>query len=425
MFGWLNRSKGMRQVRELMTAGKWEDAILKLNELVARYPKDSEFALHRGFGLRQLNRFEEALPDLQRVQKSFGDDSGLWELLGDVLLNLKRYEEAVEPLNRALKLSPERLTARYLRGACFQLLARNREALTDCVKYVAGCPNDKNGYLLKAQIHEGMLQPDDGLVAVRRGLILDPRDADLLAVRARLLCQAGQPEAALEAIDAATAAGRGSSDLENRRLDLLLLLDQFAEALPLLDERIQENPKRAWLLRRATAYEGLGKWPNAKADRQAAEQLTREVLAEMERTGIRRNAALIQVAPQLFAVGVDDGCALVLLTFDVVLNADAIRLQRIAKVLAELKNKPLSNNTILRAAIGAGSNDGPFHYRRQPIPLDMTEGIQCYAADLNIYREFLPEWRLAPETQIITVIAEAGDTGRMEMLPMSGSLAEK
>lgn len=416
MFGWGKRKKGMVQVRELMAAGNWDAAISQLDELVALYPRDVELILHRGFGLRQLNRFEAALPDLQRVQRSFGEDSGLWELLGDTLLNLKRYEEAVKPLTRCLELSPERLTARYFRGQCFQLLARNREALADCVKYIAGAPNDRNGYLLKAMIHEGMCQPEEGLAAVRRGLILDPKNGDLLTIKVRLLCQAGRPEAALEAIDTATEAGRGSSELEYRRLDLLLLLDRFAEAIPLLDERISENPNRTWLLRRAIAYEGLGEVDNAAADRQSAALLTQAVLNDVQRAGIPRTVALIQAGPQLFTPGGDDGCVLVLLTFDATLNADTNRLNRIAKALSELKNQTLGNNTVLRSA---PLTAGPFQHRRQLIPRELTEGILCYAADLNIYREYLPERRLSQDVRNFPVVAEPGDTGRLEMLPVS------
>jgi tetratricopeptide (TPR) repeat protein len=421
MFGWLNRKtavnrkEGMRQVRELMAAGNWNEAVLNLDELVVQHPKDTEIALHRGFGLRQLNRFEEALPELQRIQKTFDEDSGLWELLGDTLLNLKRYQEAVKPLTKSLDLSPDRLPARYLRGQCFQLLARNREALADCVKYITGAPNDKNGYLLKALIHEGLGEPEEGLAAARKGLYLDSANADLLAVRARLLCQAGRPEAALEAIDAATAAGRGSSDLEYRRLDLLLLLDRFSEALPILDEYISQNPNRAWHLRRAKAYAGLRDAVQADADRQIAVLLTQKVLRDIQASGIPRTVALIQVSPQIFVLGADDGCALVLLTFDDGLNADANRMHRIAKVLSEQKNKPLSNNLILRVPSNAVSNDSPFSYRRQAIPLELTEGIPCYAADLNIYREYLPDGRLTQENRVLAVIAEPGDSGRMEM----------
>ena len=337
-------------------------------------------------------------------------------------MKLRRYDESIEPLTRALDLDSKRAGARISRAISLMGLHRNREALEDCERYIAAKPGEMDGYYVKALVYEEMWEPDDGLRSLERAIELCPTtQASFLAAKARMLCQAKRPKEALTAIDAAVAAGIPETDLSNHRAYQLVEAGRYAEALPLLEEFIQEFPSRDWYYCRARAYEGLGDDARAQADRQSGDQLSQRTVNELRGTGIPRTVVLIQAGRELFAPGDRDGGALVLLTFDDRLNADTPRLLRLAKALHELRGKPLSNDPVLRAATNAICNDSGQTHRRQPLPVELTEGIKCYAADLGIYRSLLPEGRLNEKSRVLTVIAEPGDTGRMEMCPLPGS----
>lgn len=424
MFGWLNRkSRGMSQVKQLMKAGEFEVAAQELDELAASYPADTDVALHRAVCLRELERYEDALADIQRIHSKYVQDSSVWELLGSVLFHLKRFPEAVAPLTRALELDSRRQVARHFRATSLFMLQRNREAMEDCLEYIENWPTDFNGYYLKAALHEAMWQLDAGLDAAEQGLGFDRQNANLLTVKARLLCYAERPAEALSTMDTAIAAGANADGLSVLRAFQLVNVGRFAEAIPYLDGFIREAHGRGCYLKRAAAYEGLGQHAKALADRQAASRILEQLLLDVQKTGVVRTVILIQVESTLFEPGEHDAGGLVLLTFDNALNDDPDRLFRLACALSELKLKPLGANPILRQAASAFSNDYGQDHRRQPIPLELTDNAQCYAADLCIYRDYLPGRQMAPGTQFLSVIAEPGDIGRIELIPFDGSPA--
>jgi tetratricopeptide (TPR) repeat protein len=424
MFGWLNRkSRTMTQVKQLMKVGNFDAAIHELDALATSYPADRDVGLHRAICLRAVDRDEDALQDLQCIEHHFARDASVWEMRGGLLVNLRRFEEALECLNRALDLDPRRQAARHSRGTCLLVLKRNREAMDDCLEYIESWPLDSNGYFLKASLHWNMGEGDMGLQAAEQGLGLDPGNVNLLVAKADLLCRSGRPQEALTAMDAAVGAGAPENRFSTARAFELVHAGRFAEAIPLLDAVIESDHGRGCYLMRAEAYAGLGKNARALEDRQAAARILQQNASELQRTGVRRAVVLIQAGMNLFEPGKEDGTALALLTFDDVLNADHEHLRRLARALFELKQKPLGANPALRLAASALSNDFGIDNRRQKLPLELTDGAQCYTADLNIYRDYLPLGRLTPETEILTVLAEPGDTGRIELLPIAGSIA--
>lgn len=421
MFGWLGRKgRMMRQVKQFMKAGQYDAAVKELDELTELYPDDREVGLYRAICLREEERFEEAVQDIQRIQHQYDQDATVWEMHGGLLFNLKRYSEALGPLTRALELDPRRQVARHSRAACLFLLKRSREAMEDCEEYLQRWPMDAHGYHLKASLHESLWEPEEGVKAADQGLAFDRKHLNLLIVKARLLCYAERPQEGLTAMDAAIAAGADADGFSVLRVGQLLKLKRFAEAIPFLNEFIRESHGRGCYLMRATAYEGLGKHDLALADHQAAARILAQLEQDIRRVGVVTRVALIQAGSQAFAPGRDDSSSLVLLTFDDRLSSDSERMLRLAAALFALKHKPLSENPILRRAASAISNDYGQEYRRQALPVELTDGVQCYAADMNIHRELLPERRLTEATRILSVVAEPGDAGRIQMLPVQG-----
>lgn len=413
----------LRRAKPLMRAGKFAEAVVALDELVVLRPQDSGYWVQRAVCRRQLQDFAGALVDARQSLTIKEDDASVWEFVGRMLMKLDRAAEAVPAFNRALELEPTRTSTLLDRGGAFHLLHRNREALVDFEAFTHANPLSPDGYFLKAGVHEDLWEPAEGLAAVEHCLKLAPKAAAAMILKGRLLGMLQRPDDAIAAFDAGIAAGADPDDCIGPRTYQLIAAGRHTEALPPLERLIAQWPSRDWFLQRAKTYTALGEIQRAQADRREAVRLLEQSLNDVRRTGVRRNAVLIQANNTLFQPGENDNMSLVLLTFDDAWNADVERLQAFARQLFALKERPLSDDPVMRAAANAISNDYALVHRRQPLPTELTAGALIFAADLKIYRDFLPEGRLTQATRVLPVLAEPGDSGRIEMQPWPGSLA--
>ncbi len=406
-----------------MRAGKFDEAVAALDELIELRPRESMFWVQRAVCQRQRKEFAAALADAEHALTLKEDDASVWEFVGQILKKLDREAEAIPAFNRALELQPTRTSTLLDRGGALHVLQRNREALVDFEAYTRANPLVPDGYFLKACVHEDLWEPTEGLAAVEHCLKLAPKAAAAMVLKGRLLGMLQRPEDAIAAFDAGIAAGTDPDDCIGPRTYQLIAAGRHAEALPPLERLIAKWPSRDWYLQRAKAYTALGDSKGAQADRREAVRLLEQSLNDLRRTGVRRNAVLIQANNTLFQPGENDNMSLVLLTFDDAWNADVERLQAFARQLFALKERPLSDDPVMRSAASVISNDYALAHRRQPLPTELTAGALIFAADLKIYRDFLPDGRLTQTTRVLPVLAEPGYKGRIEMLPLPGSLA--
>lgn len=423
MFAAIQARSLNRRAQQEMRAGKFAEAVATLTKLLELRPHDSFVWVKRAVCQRKLQNFQAAYDDAVASLKIKDDDASVWEFVGQMLRKLNRAAEAIPAFDRALQLEPQRSSVRLDRGAALQALARNREAIVDFDGYLNTDPLSVDGFYLKAIAHEDLWEPEAGLTAVEKCLGLSPKAAAAWAVKGRLLGMLKRPDEALAAFDSAEANGFDPEEMIGPRTYQMVEAGRFAQALPILQRVIENWPSRGWYLCRARAYDGLGDTARAAADRRSAVRFLQQRLDALRSTGVTRNVVLIQANHELFQPGDGDRMSLVLLTFDQEWNSDPERMQQLARQLFALKGRPMSSDPIMAAAVNAVSNDFAIEDRRQAIPTELTGGVKLYAADLHIYRDFLPEGRLTEQTRVLPVLAEPGDQGRIEMLPWPGSLA--
>lgn len=83
------KSKESAEVLSLISAAKWEQAIIAATEVLAKNPKDSEMYLHRAFALYHFAKMEDALNDctislsIRKTDKALRMRASFWLLLGD------------------------------------------------------------------------------------------------------------------------------------------------------------------------------------------------------------------------------------------------------------------------------------------------------------------------------------------------------
>ena len=83
------KSKESAEVLSLISAAKWEQAVIAATDVLTKNPKDSEMYLHRAFALYHFAKMEDALNDcttslsIRKTDKALRMRASFWLLLGD------------------------------------------------------------------------------------------------------------------------------------------------------------------------------------------------------------------------------------------------------------------------------------------------------------------------------------------------------
>ncbi len=415
---WLTRT-AQRQMR----AGQFVDAVSTLTDLLERRPDEIRYWVQRAVCQRELKNYQAAYDDALSAIKLEDRDASIWELAGEMLGLLNQDTRALKAFGRALQIDPHRSRARLQRGSILVTRGRNQEAAEDFDHFVKRNPTSPDGFFWRAAARMNLSEDKAALSDIERCLALNPHQDHALICKARILGAMERPADAVATLDAALAAGTPLDDIIVDYSIQLMQAGRYQEALPLLLRCSKQSPGRGWLLRLAKVYAALGDQARAERERQAAARFPRESIESLRKTGVVRNGVLLQANRKIFQPGETDDFGLVLITFDDQCNVDIERLEQLASKIMDLKNRAKIKNPVLRETASIVQNELVILNRRQLIPEELSGGSRIYAADIQLYRDFLPDGYLTETTRVLPVVAEPGNTGRLEMLPWLGSRA--
>ncbi len=106
-----------------------------------------------------------------------------------------RVEEALAWLDKAAPLAPDHPAIPYLRGDALATVWRWEKAAPPLAEAAEKTPGDDSVWALLAIARGSANDPPGALVAAQRGLVIQPRDHDLLRIQALSLEALGAPEA--------------------------------------------------------------------------------------------------------------------------------------------------------------------------------------------------------------------------------------
>lgn len=199
--GWV---VGSRKGEKAVNEGRWEDALVHLDDALAQNPKDAHAYFYRGLAHGGLGNLNAAIRDLNSARKFGPEDSALLSNLGTCYLRKGQLAAALKQYKHALKLNPRDARALLNVGIVYakqsetapprskpRLAARALESLDNAIF--------RDNRLPEAYHHRGLIlaaqdRHPDALEDLTYAINLDPDYAEAYEERARLYDKLGESE---------------------------------------------------------------------------------------------------------------------------------------------------------------------------------------------------------------------------------------
>jgi hypothetical protein len=137
-------------------------------------------------------------------------------------------------------------------------------------------------------------------------------------------------------------------------------------------------------------------------------------LRSVIRKGVPVTGYIVWAHEGLYKEGVDALPCRVLFSTDNMLESDVDYMRHLARNVFALSDKGHDDNE-MRQVARLSTDTHYVRYRRQRLPLTLTDGSPVYCADLWVPRAYLPEGYLM--TDMLPCLAEPGPVGGMELVP--------
>jgi tetratricopeptide (TPR) repeat protein len=198
----------LQRYAELLDRQEWDDGereqlVSIMQQVLREKPTQHELRMRLAQNLILMDRFAEAIDQLQRLEPTWSDKADLWHIIGWCQEAVSDYRSAAKSFEAAIRLNTQQIHSYALLAEVYELrLSQPEEAERVMDALVNANSRAYQAYLLRAQLHR------------RRGA--DKAAIGDLQTAYRLAPD--QPEAILALADAALAAG-------NREEAARLLLD--------------------------------------------------------------------------------------------------------------------------------------------------------------------------------------------------------
>jgi tetratricopeptide (TPR) repeat protein len=261
------RENGPEQALRLLEAGITRlDAELApqeqaLHRLVLRY--------NRAQVLGSMGRLDESLADYETVVQADPDFPEHHFNIGNILRRLGRNREAVAAYERALTKSPPFPEAYYNLGDSKLELGDVEGALADFSYTIVLDPDRIEAHVNLASLLYHLDRPGPALESVEVGLARVPTNARLLSLKAQLLAESGDLDAARDLADAALEVDERLGEAWAIRAELAYRAGDVIQAVADFDRALELTDKPAFRFNRAVVHQDAGHFAAAAADFEA------------------------------------------------------------------------------------------------------------------------------------------------------------
>ena len=194
--------------RELMTAGRYAEAVPVYRELVAALPGNPGLLLNLGMALQLSGASREAVAPLARALELQPGSFPAALFLGSARLASGQARTAIAPLEKAVRLQPDHREARSLLARALVAEGRHAQAEPQLFALSRLTPQDPSVWFGLGRTYEALASKAFGTL-LERG----PESAFTLALVASVRRDEGRPDAALDLYRQASARAPGMRGL--------------------------------------------------------------------------------------------------------------------------------------------------------------------------------------------------------------------
>ena len=241
--------------------------------------------------LRASRQVPAAIKMALKAEDKGLDDPGLYLATGEMFLIMKQYQRAIDYLNKSLKIAQFNEQAYYYKGLVYAESGDTTRAISSMQTAIEQDPAFMDAYNSLIKIYNARKDYKMARQYITSGLRFGPEDPALWVNRGVLFQGMGQPDSAANCFRKALELKPGLAVANYNLGAIAYQKDQYAEAIPLLEQVIespdQGGPYTEVML--AQSYEKTGQSDRAHAYYQKAVQLFPEDVRLQE--GLQRTQA--------------------------------------------------------------------------------------------------------------------------------------
>jgi Flp pilus assembly protein TadD len=247
-------AQGLDRAVSALQAGRIDEAIHALSEIVRQTPDDPDANFYLGIAYQRKGRIKDARPVLERAVQLAPANAAFWKALGTVQVAGDDLRGAAVSLGKACALAPRDGENCYLQGRVLYGAGRYEEAREPLDKALTtAAPEDlAKVHRAMALNFEALWLPQDAERHYRDALRYSRAAAgspeDPRVAYGAFLIRGGRAQEALEPLQQAVAAAPKSARAHAELGKALLDLDRPEAALPLLQRAVELEPNR-WAVR--------------------------------------------------------------------------------------------------------------------------------------------------------------------------------
>jgi tetratricopeptide (TPR) repeat protein len=152
-----------------------EEAIKQLEELEKSYPNNTGILFFKSFLQAEYNHYDEALAGFEKLINIQPDTAVNWIGKGQMLSSLNRDEDALKAFEKALTLNPDRFDVWGMKASAFSKLGRYDEAIVTLNKALDLAPNYAVNIYNRACIYCLKGDTINALADLEKAISLNPR----------------------------------------------------------------------------------------------------------------------------------------------------------------------------------------------------------------------------------------------------------
>ncbi|MBE8969411.1 tetratricopeptide repeat protein [Nostocales cyanobacterium LEGE 12452] len=246
---------------------RYEEALQDLNRAIELDPKYDWVIASRGVTYFLMKRYSEALQNFDRAIKLNPKSGQVILFRGITYFLMERYAEALQDFEGVIELNPKSDKVIVLRGVTYFLMERYAEALQDFDRAIELDPKYDWASAFRGATYRLMEHYSEALQDFNRSIELDPKFAWAIVNRGQTYYQLEHYTEALQDFDRAIELDPKLDEAIALRGQTYGLMERYPEALEDFDRAIELNPKYDWAIAHSgETYRLMERYPEALED---------------------------------------------------------------------------------------------------------------------------------------------------------------